>query len=46
MAQEPSDDLFSPDFHRWLKEDIVRQDELLMTKRTIETSCGRLNILS
>ena len=42
MAQEPSDDLFSSDFHHWLKEDIARQDELLTTKRTIETSYGTM----
>lgn len=42
MAQEPSNDLFSSDYHRWLKDEIKKQDELLTTKRTIETSCGTM----
>ncbi|WP_052300889.1 hypothetical protein [Methanoplanus limicola] len=42
MAENSSDSLFSSDYHRWLKEEIARQNELLSTKQTTETSCGTM----
>lgn len=42
MASEQSDKLFSSDFSAWQKEEIARQDELLRTSRTVETSRGTM----
>jgi pimeloyl-ACP methyl ester carboxylesterase len=42
MAENSSDSLFSSDYHRWLKEEIARQNELLSTKQTTETSLGTM----